>query len=77
MLAAGAGDAPWQPVTSGVHFHDLWEVHKSELATPSMERCSLIPAPGGYRLYISYVNPADKRWRIDVMEAAEAGELRH
>lgn len=55
----------------GVHFHDLWEVHKSELATPSMERCSLIPAPGGYRLYISYVDPADKRWRIDVMEAAE------
>lgn len=55
----------------GIHFDDIWEVHKDELAAPSMERFSLIKAPGGYRLYISYVDPADRRWRIDVMEAAE------
>lgn len=56
--------------TDGVHFEDVWEVHKKELNTSSMERFSVIPAPGGgYRLYLSYVDPADNRWRIDVLEA--------
>ena len=55
----------------GIHFDDIWEIHKDELNTPSMERFSLIPYAGRYRLYVSYVNPADRRWRIDVMEAAD------
>ena len=55
----------------GERFHDLWSVEKAELATASMERFCLVPAPhGGYALYLSYVDPADNRWRIDVVEAA-------
>jgi hypothetical protein len=54
----------------GVHFTDVWEVHKDELGTSSMERFSVVPAPGGgYDLYISYVDPADNRWRVDVLRA--------
>jgi hypothetical protein len=56
----------------GLHFEDLWDVRKDALNTPSMERFCLLPKPGGgYRLYISYVDPADNRWRIDAAEAAE------
>jgi hypothetical protein len=58
--------------SDGVRFDDIWEIRKDELNTASMERFSLLPAPGGgYRLYISYVDPADNRWRIDVLEAAD------
>lgn len=54
----------------GIHFRDLWAVEKSELGTPSMERFCLSPTmEGGYQLYLSYVDPADNRWRIDVLEA--------
>jgi hypothetical protein len=54
----------------GVHFKDVWAVEKSELATSSMERFCLLPRmQGGYQLYLSYVDPADNRWRIDVIEA--------
>jgi hypothetical protein len=60
----------------GVHFEDLWHVHKDELKTSSMERFSVFPAPaGGYRLYLSYVDPADSRWRIDVLEADDPGRF--
>lgn len=54
----------------GIHFHDVWAVEKSELGTPSMERFCILPGlNGGYQLYLSYVDPADNRWRIDVVEA--------
>jgi hypothetical protein len=54
----------------GVHFKDVWSVEKSELGTSSMERFCLLPRmEGGYQLYLSYVDPADNRWRIDVIEA--------
>lgn len=55
----------------GVAFRDVWSVDKTELATPSMERFCLYRRPDGvYQLYLSYVDPADNRWRIDVVEAA-------
>ena len=58
--------------SDGVRFDDIWEIRKDELNTASMERFSLMPASsGGYCLYISYVNPADNRWRIDVLETAD------
>lgn len=94
--AAGA-DRGWRCAlaasTDGMHFDDIWEVRKDDLNTPSMERFSLIPAPGGgyqadgeyqpgshqpgsrYHLYISYVDPADNRWRIDVLRAADPGSF--
>jgi hypothetical protein len=54
----------------GIHFKDVWAVEKSELNTSSMERFCLLPRwDGGYQLYLSYVDPADNRWRIDVIEA--------
>lgn len=54
----------------GVHFRDVWAVEKSELGTSSMERFCILPrSGGGYSLYLSYVDPADNRWRIDVVEA--------
>ncbi|MFE6743201.1 glycoside hydrolase family protein [Streptomyces tubercidicus] len=56
--------------TDGVSFEDVWSVHKDELGTSSMERFSILPKPGGgYELYITSVDPADNRWRIDVVEA--------
>lgn len=54
----------------GIHFKDIWAVQKSELGTSSMERFCLLPGrEGGYQLYLSYVDPVDNRWRIDVVEA--------
>jgi hypothetical protein len=60
--------------TDGVQFADVWEVRKEELQTSSMERFCLVPGPGGrYRLYISYVDPADNRWRVDAIDAGDPG----
>lgn len=57
--------------SDGVHFSDIWAVEKEELGASSMERFCLLPTPEGrYLLYLSYVDPADNRWRIDVCEAA-------
>ncbi|TDD34918.1 hypothetical protein E1286_40260 [Nonomuraea terrae] len=53
----------------GVRFSEVWSVHKDELRTPSMERFRLTRTPGGYRLYLSYVDPADNRWRVDALAA--------
>lgn len=55
----------------GLTFTDRWEVGKEELGTESMERFSVCARPGGgYLLFISYVDPADRRWRVDVVDGA-------
>ncbi len=54
----------------GRAFEDVWEVHKDELESPSMERFDLTRTDDGYELYLSYVDPADGRWRIDSVTAA-------
>ncbi len=61
----------------GVRFHDVWAVEKSDLGTPSMERFCLLPDPlgDGYLLYLSYVDPADNRWRIDAIAAGRPEDL--
>lgn len=57
--------------TDGVHFKTAWRATKEELDTPSMERSALMRSTDGtYHLFISYVDPADGRWRIDRMGAA-------
>lgn len=54
----------------GIRFKDMWAVEKSELGTSSMERFCILPGmESGYQLYLSYVDPADNRWRIDLVEA--------
>lgn len=54
----------------GESFTDVWSLHKKELASSSIERSALVKVHDNlYRLYISYVDSADNRWRIDVVEA--------
>jgi len=60
----------------GTSFSDVWSVHKDELGSSSMERFALTrTGDGGLRLYLSYVDPADNRWRIDAVDAAEPSAL--
>jgi hypothetical protein len=56
--------------TDGLHFDDVWEVTREAWHTPSMERFSLVRDAGVYRLYVSYVDAVDNRWRIDLLEAS-------
>ena len=54
----------------GRHVHDIWSVTAAQLSAPSMERFCLHRTDDGvYQLYLSYVDPVDNRWRIDVVEA--------
>jgi len=56
--------------TDGVSFREVWRATKEELDTPSMERASIFKCHDGiWRLYISFVDPEDSRWRVDLMEA--------
>jgi hypothetical protein len=58
----------------GVRFEDVWHVHKDELKTTSMERfCLFSRGPGEFQLFLSYVDPQDNRWRIDMLAASEPG----
>lgn len=62
--------------TDGVNFTDIWTANKDQFGTSSIERGSLMKTPEGkYLLYISYVDPEDSRWRIDVMEADSPSEF--
>jgi len=54
----------------GVAYEDLCVLHKEDLASPSIERCALNRADDGTWLwYVSYVDGADGRWRVDLLEA--------
>lgn len=55
--------------SDGVHFEDIWEMRKEELNSPSIERFCLRQSGDRWLLYVSYVDPADNRWRIDVVSA--------
>ncbi|GAA3041887.1 hypothetical protein [Kitasatospora sp. NPDC057738] len=55
--------------TDGIAFHDLWSVRRDELGSPSMERLALLRRDGDYLLHLSYVDPADNRWRVDALRA--------
>jgi hypothetical protein len=56
--------------TDGIRFDDIWTVNKEQLQSASMERFCLRRRGDRWLLYLSYVDPADNRWRIDVIEAA-------
>ncbi len=54
----------------GINFKTIWRADKSYFGGISLEKASLIKTlDGRYRLYISYVDPEDNRWRIDMIEA--------
>ena len=56
--------------TDGVHFETIWSAGKDAFDSPSIERGCLLKTPEGkWRLYLSFVDPADNRWRIDLLEA--------
>lgn len=54
----------------GIHFDDCWRLTKDQLGSASIERGCLRRLPDGvWRLWISYVDPADNRWCIDSLDA--------
>jgi hypothetical protein len=54
----------------GRSFTPIWSATQQEIGTSSMERAALAKTPEGeWRLYLSYVDPEDNRWRTDVMRA--------
>src|SRR5205823_9679609 len=59
----------------GRAFHDLWSLRKEDLGSVSMERACLVGIDDGVRLYVSFVDPADGRWRVDVLEVDRAERL--
>ncbi|MFJ9693966.1 hypothetical protein [Kitasatospora sp. NPDC101183] len=75
--APGGPERGWRCAVAeshdGLEFHDLWSVRSEELGSPSMERLALLRRDGRYLLHLSYVDPADNRWRIDAL-TAEAPE---
>jgi len=61
----------------GVKFTPIWQAKKEDLNSSSVEKsCLTRTMDGKYRLYISYVDPADNRWRIDMMEASHPEEFK-
>lgn len=48
---------------------DLCAIAATRLSSPSLERACLVARERELLLYLSYVDPADGRWRIDVVGA--------
>ena len=56
----------------GVHFRTAWRASKDQFSSPSIERgCLLRDLDGAFRLFVSYVDGADNRWRVDQVVAAQ------
>lgn len=56
--------------SDGIKFRDIWSLRKEDLGSTSIERSALLSITKKiYRLYVSYVDPVDNRWRIDMIEA--------
>ncbi len=63
--------------SDGINFKDIWSVKKEELDTPSLERGAILKSKEGkWLLYLSYVNPIDNRWKIDVIESKSPDSFR-
>lgn len=62
--------------SDGINFKDIWRAEKSYFGGISLEKASLIKTlEGKFRLYISYVDPEDNKWRIDMIEAESIENL--
>ncbi len=54
----------------GVQFETIWRLLKTELSSESIERgCLYRTVDGRWAMAFSYVDPADRRWRTDLMIA--------
>ncbi|MCS6776758.1 MAG: hypothetical protein RMJ43_05295 [Chloroherpetonaceae bacterium] len=60
----------------GVAFTDIWALPRSSLDALSLGRASLMRGLDGlWRLYLGYVAPTDRRWRIGMLEAHEPDQF--
>ena len=61
----------------GLRFDDVAVLEKGALGTSSIERTALLPDPGGagWIWLVSFVDPADGRWRIDALRAVRVEDL--
>lgn len=61
----------------GLHFEEVAALDKAALGTTSIERTALVPDPAGagWIWLVSYVDPADGRWRTDALRAARLEDL--
>jgi hypothetical protein len=56
----------------GFEFDTVWTASKDDFAASSIEVGHVVPdGAGGWRLYVSYERPAQRDWRIDVLEAPD------
>ena len=53
----------------GIVFEDIWSATKDLLETTSIERSALVRRGTVWRLYVSFVDPADGRWMIGLVES--------
>lgn len=53
----------------GERFETIWHATREDFASASIERCAILREDRTWRLYVSYVDGIDGRWRIDVIEA--------
>lgn len=61
----------------GVKFVPVWDATKEDFPSPSIEKACIVKTPDmKYRLYISYVDPENNQWRIDMMEASSPEKFR-
>ena len=60
----------------GLHFTPVWRASREDFHTPSIEKgCLLRVDDNLWRLYISYVDSEDNRWRTDVIEASRPDDF--
>jgi hypothetical protein len=56
--------------SDGIRFRTVWEATKEQFGTESIERCALVRLDSSrWRLFVGFVDPADRRWRIDALDA--------
>lgn len=64
------GEARIARSTDFSNFHDVWSVTKDKFQSASIERCALRKGPDGrWRYFACFVDPADGRWCVDVIDA--------
>ena len=60
----------------GLRFHEVAVLRKEALQSTSIERTALVPlAGGGWAWLVSFVDPADGRWRVDAFHAGRLADL--
>ncbi len=59
----------------GERFQTIWRAKREDFGSQSIERCAILRDGPRWRLYVSYVDGVDDRWRIDVIEAGSPESL--